>query len=221
MPDFFNPPFIKVTIKTSSAEFDLSQPTPFAITLGLTLEWLCPVTLNKRYSGLFDGKILHQGGLTFTDVATGRQVPRDTIDMCYGDDSGQGISWANRNDYMTLYPGREHIIERYIGPINRPPALATQNRKNKAFGMKGDDDAQPTFGWHALRGFENDQTYRIDVSNEAYIEDWLEGSKWSILRWKMIGWSPGKPRDNLDFVVTSGAVVKIRRPDGDRSLEWM
>ena len=55
--------------------------------------------------GLFDGKELYQGGLTFTNTATGLRVPRDVLFLCWPFPFGkEELSWATRDYYATLHP---------------------------------------------------------------------------------------------------------------------
>ncbi|KAI4658265.1 uncharacterized protein J4E79_007247 [Alternaria viburni] len=69
-------PAIDVAITSSPDVFDIDGHTDLSIRLSLTLRHDKPITLYKRDTSLFDGKILHDGGLTFTDVETGQLVPR-------------------------------------------------------------------------------------------------------------------------------------------------
>ncbi|CAG5158524.1 uncharacterized protein ALTATR162_LOCUS5123 [Alternaria atra] len=103
-------PTIDVAITVSPGVFDIDGSTNLNISLSLTLRHDKPITLYKRYTSLFDGKILRASGFTFTDIDTGQQMPRNRRDMYYLDSEGE-ISWATRRGYVTLYPGERHVLE--------------------------------------------------------------------------------------------------------------
>jgi len=177
------------------------------------------VTFIRRYNGLFDGKILYQGGLTFTNIATAKQVPRNAINICYMDDTGQGLAWATRHEYITLYPGKEHIIERSINPMHNRRKTADEANPEKII---SDDSDAPTANikWYGVGGFEDGQTYRIGISEDATISEWLQGSIWEILGWQILGWK-AKPRsEKISYIVRDSCAFLLRRPDTDGSLDW-
>ncbi|CAO2655493.1 Nn.00g042960.m01.CDS01 [Neocucurbitaria sp. VM-36] len=205
---------IVVHITTSSSVFDLSQPATFKIALSLTLKHASPITFVTRYTSLFDGKLLHQGGLTFTNRATGQQVLRNTLDICYLLDSGdRGPSWTTRSEYVTLYPDREHIINVMISPVKRKSP-----RPDNHFKKNGVPCESPK--WFGLWGFENKQTYEIGISEVAAVKERIEGSIWEILGWQMLGWTPEWKRDEIRYTVLEPAIFKVKSPDIDGSLNW-
>ncbi|KAF1844986.1 uncharacterized protein K460DRAFT_365903 [Cucurbitaria berberidis CBS 394.84] len=207
-------PSIVVRLSTSSLVFDLSQPTPFTITLGLTLDYTAPITFRKIYTGLFDGKLLHEGGLTFTNAATGQHLPRNTIDICYRSDHEHcGPTWATRSDYVTLYPGREYVIERTINPVKVKFLSAGIN------GEKG-DTRHEGLKWYGLWGFEDKARYQIGVSDAAVVKEWIEGSIWEILGWQILRGTPQMKRELIRYTVHDSGLFEIRRPDTDGSLNW-
>jgi hypothetical protein len=64
-------PTIDIAITISPGVFGIDGSTNLNIRLSLTLRHDKPIILYKRYTSLFDGKILRASGLTFTDIDTG------------------------------------------------------------------------------------------------------------------------------------------------------
>jgi hypothetical protein len=194
-------PTIDVSIAASPAVFDIDGFSHLKIRLSLTLRHDRPITLHKRNTSLFDRKIIHDPGLTFTDIETGQQVPRNTIDICYFDNEGE-ISWATRRGYVTLYPGREHIVEKGFAPWG-----ATEGEKKSS--------AASHLRWIRFAGFKDGQTYRIGISDEAVVGQWLQGTIWEILGWQMLGWVPTTEHANIPYMVVDSSVFTIKRADAD------
>jgi hypothetical protein len=110
-------PFIAVRITTSSPILDLSKQEPFTINLARTLDYIQPITFDKRFRGLFDGKLLNQSGLTFRRL-TGKCVPRGSKNICYMSSCKDGTpSEESKGSFVTLFPGNEHVIEATLKPI--------------------------------------------------------------------------------------------------------
>jgi hypothetical protein len=202
-------PSIAVKITASAPTFNLYQSEPLTIRLTLNLAHRRPITFLKRYTGLFDGKIFHEGGLTFTNTATGQYATRNRIDLCYMG-ACDCISWAIRSDYITLYPGRDHVIEHAIHPMNSPNKRANTERWSKHM---------PLLALAGLAGFENGQTYKIGVSDEAVVNEWIEGTIWEILGWQMLGWTPEGKREKIEYTVIEAASLKVRRDKADEPVE--
>jgi hypothetical protein len=201
-----NHPTIAVKITTSSSTFDLYQTEPLTIRLALKLTHHRPITFLKRYTGLFDGKIFHNGGLTFTNTATGQEASRNRIDICCMG-ARDGISWATRSGYVTLYPGQAHIIKHDIDPMNSPSMRASRehwsSRSISLLELTG------------LASFEDAQTYEVGVSEEAVVHEWIEGSISEILVWQMLGWKPEKRRERVGYTVFETASFEVQRSEAD------
>jgi hypothetical protein len=195
-------PTIAVKITTSSSTFDLYHTESLTISLALTLTHRRPITFLKRYTGLFDGKIFHTGGLTFTNTATGHESSRNRIDICYMG-ARDGISWATKSGYITLYPGQAHTIERDIDPMNSPNKRAAREHWRSRYisflDMSG------------LASFEYAQTYEVGVSEEAVVHGWFEGSISEILVWQMLGWTPEEKREVIGYTVVEAASFEVHR----------
>jgi hypothetical protein len=152
---------IIVKITTSASIFDLCQTELLIIHLTLGITYHRPITFLKRYTGLFDGKILNDRGLTFTNTANDQQVPRNRADLCYMG-AHDGISWASRGDFVTLYPGRAHVVECAIHAINSPNMRAHDEHWSKYM---------PLLAMAELAGFEDRQMYEVGVSEEAVVHE--------------------------------------------------
>jgi hypothetical protein len=202
-------PSIAVQITASSTIFDLYQTEPLTIRLNLTLRHTRPITFLKRYTGLFDGKILHEGGLTFTNTTTGQQAPRNRIDLCYMG-ARDGISWAARNDYVTLYPGRDHVIEHAIHPMNGPSMRASTAHRSKYM---------PLLALAGLVGFEDKQTYNIGINDVAVVNEWIESTIWEMLGWQMLGWKPERKREKIGYTVVTTASFAVRRDKANEPVD--
>jgi hypothetical protein len=201
-----SPPTIAVKITTSSSTFDLYQTVPLTIRLALTLTHNRPITFLKQYTGLFDGKIFHRGGLTFTNTTTGQEASRNTIDICYFS-AHEVISWATKSGYVTLYPGQAHIIERHIDPMNSPNLRASRERWGSRY--------ISILGMSGLASFENAQTYEVGISEEAVVHGWFEGSISEILVWQMLGWKPEEKRQRIGYTVVETASFEVQRSEAD------
>ena len=205
-------PTIDVVITASPAVFDIDGSTELSIRLNLTLRHDRPITLYKRETRLFDGKILHAQGLTFTDTKTGQHVPRNTINICYFESEG-GISWATRCNYVTLYPGQTHVIETRIIPWDADGREKTSSTNDTS-----------CLRWIRFAGFKDGHTYRIGIANDAVVDKWLEGSIWGILGWQKVGWAPKTVRADIRYRVVESTEFTIKRSDAQepsRSLVSM
>ena len=205
-------PAIDVVITASPAVFDIDGSTELSFRLNLTLRHDRPITLYKRETSLFDGKILHAQGLTFTDTKTGQHVPCNTINICYFESEG-GISWATRCNYVTLYPGQTHVIETRIIPWD-------------ADGREKTSSTNDTSWLRTIRfaGFKDGHTYRVGIANDAVVDKWLEGSIWGILGWQKLGWVPKTVRADIRYTVVESMTFTIKRsdaPEPPRSLVSM
>jgi hypothetical protein len=201
-----SPPTIAVKITTSSSTFDLYQTKPLTVRLALTLTHHRPITFPKRYTGLFDGKILHKGGLTFTNTATGQEASRNRIDICYMGAS-DGVFWATRSGYVTLYPSKAHIIECDIDPMNSPNMRASREHWKCRY--------IPLLDMVGIASFEDAQTYEVGVSEEAVVHGWFEGSISELLVWQMLRWKPEEKREKIGYTVVEAASFEVQRSGAD------
>ena len=122
---------IEVQISTSPRVLDLESVGPFEITIELSLVHDAPISFPKQASTLFNGHILHAGGLTFTDVATGKSIPRNTRDLC-GASCDTVLTAETEKRFVTLHPGESYTIQTGFQRIesrstgsHSPPAIAT------------------------------------------------------------------------------------------------
>jgi hypothetical protein len=107
-------------------------------------------------------------------------------------------------------PGRDHVIEHAIHPMNSPNKRANTERWSKHM---------PLLALAGLAGFENGQTYKIGVSDEAVVNEWIEGTIWEILGWQMLGWTPEGKREKIEYTVIEAASLKVRRDKADEPVE--
>jgi len=196
-------PAIDVIITSSPDVFDIDGHTDLSIRLSLTLRHDKPITLYKRETSLFDGKILHDGGLTFTDVETGQRVPRSTLNICYF--SSESFSWATRSQYVTLHPGKQHVIHTGFTPLS----------------TSGREKTDPGESWvRSLKfaGFKDGQTCRMGISENAFVKDWFEGTVWELLGWQVLGWAPTTVHTRISYRVVESSVVTIKRLEADDDI---
>jgi hypothetical protein len=193
-----SPPAIDVAVAASPAVFDIDGPTDLNIHLSLTLNHDRPITLSRVYASLFDGKILHHPGLTFTNVETGQCVPRNRLDICYF--ASTRLSWTTRRSYVTLYPGKQHVIHTSFAPRRA-----------------GRRDGKHPAAWfvESLRfdGFKDGQTYHIGISEEALVRNWFKGTFWEMLAWQTLGWAPRTMCTNIRYKVVESSAFTIKRPE--------
>lgn len=190
-------PTITVRIVASSSTFDLSDSTGFTFNLTFTLEYKCAITFDKRFAGLFNGNVLYQDGLTFADTTTSSLVPRNQRNLCYMSSNCDGTPCDECKDgFFTLIPGQEHTIQIAFKPI---PG------KTK---------------WWNVEGFEDGHTYKIGISDEAVVKNWLQGSLSELLEMKAQNRKPEIKRDSVKFVLAETTTFRVSRPDEDGSLNW-
>lgn len=102
-------PSIEVRI-TSPPIFDMGLDDPFSITAELILHHHSSITFRTNEIPIFNGKVMNEGGLTFTDTAAGIETPRNTIFFCGPSPEGP-LRVAIEDSFTSLRPGVKHIIE--------------------------------------------------------------------------------------------------------------
>ncbi|KAH7337909.1 hypothetical protein BKA66DRAFT_577433 [Pyrenochaeta sp. MPI-SDFR-AT-0127] len=189
------PQLISICISTSAHTLDLSLDTPFTITLNLTLQSTTPITFNKRSSSLFD-KTLSRQGLTFTNISTGKLVPRAKIYVSYLSSDGLPRE-EDKEEWVTLFPDQDYVLETTFKPLD------------------GD-----TSKWPKVAGFKDGQIYEIGVSEEAGVRTWIEGGLEDILEMRKSNLIPNVRKQAIGFEVRETKIFEVKRPDLDGSLNW-
>jgi hypothetical protein len=218
-------PSIAVRITTSSLILDLSQQTPFTISLTFTLNHTHPITFAARLATLFDGNLLRAGGLTFTNTATGEPVQRNSRNLHYeslssnDNDEDATPSEQTKDRFVTLHPGQEHILHATLQPILSNPIFPTQGLTSQEIVAK--QEALPkTWKWYNVAGMQDREVYEVGISEGAGIRVWMQGSVEGLVEMRRIGLTPEARRGVVRFVVVEPTRFEMRRPDRDGSLDW-
>jgi hypothetical protein len=214
---------IAVRITTSSPILDLSQQTPFTISLALSLNHTRPITFNPRYSPLFNGNLLYHDGLRFTNTATGAVVRRNTRNVCdmgsSSDDDDTMPSEQTKNNFVTLHPGKDHVLHATVQPILTNSMFNTQGLTAQEIASK-QAELPKTWKWPNVGGLQDGGVYQVDVSEGAAVRRWMQGSVEALVEVRRAGTRPVVRGEEVPFVMVESARFEVRRPDGDGSLDW-
>ncbi|PVI03126.1 hypothetical protein DM02DRAFT_626170 [Periconia macrospinosa] len=183
-------PSIEVRITTSSDVLDLSQQTPFEITVTLLLRHSPSISFDPTCAYLFNGKLLYQDGLTFTNTATGDVLRRNSRDICYMNSSDNN----SRDHYVTLKPGQPHQLYASFQPIASSPLFPTKDLSAKEIRRK-QEELPKTWKWWNVGGMRNGEEYEIGASETAEVK-------------------------GVPFVVVERARFKMIRPDEHGELDF-
>jgi hypothetical protein len=85
-----------------------------------------------------------------------------------GDDSDGIPTPSTADEYVTLFPGEEHVIEK------RFTSVEGEGLRNAGIESKdlGEGEALPEgMKWVDITGFEDGQVYEISVREDAFIDD--------------------------------------------------
>jgi hypothetical protein len=211
-------PSIAVSIATSSPVLDLSKHDPFTITITITLDYPYPITFDKRFTSLFDGKALYEGGLSITNTSTKEQLARNSLSVCYDTSDEDGTpSEQSKDDFTTLFPGKDRQISVDIKPFELP-VCPTSGFMDERLAEK--QMPKKAWKWSNVSNLEDGQSYELGVSQEAVVRRWFQGSVAGVLEMKRLGLKPSIKNDVVRFTVRDTARFAVRRPDKDGSLNW-
>lgn len=213
---------IEAHISTPSPVLDLGSTEPFEIVIELFLKHHSPISFSTDQSNIFNVNILHDGGLTFTDVSTGEQISRNTRFLCGGWCDGI-LSAETEMKFKTLYPEQPYVREASFGRIKWKsfgsltlPTMATIEQYQERVARLPD-----VWKWQGTGQLKDGRTYEIEIGTDATIHKWLEGAKEDLLA------KPVSQRDEaamrteaVTFQVITPARFLVRRPDTDGSLDW-
>jgi hypothetical protein len=213
---------ISVRATTTSSILDLAQQTPFTISLTLTLDHTHPITFDPRSITLFNGNILYDEGLTFTNTATGELVPRNTRNVCHmntGDDVTMPSEQAESN-FVTLHPGKEHMLHATLRQVLSHGMFSTQGLTAHEIVQK-QSEQRKTWKWPNVSGMQDGEMYQVKVSNGAGVRSWIQGSVEALVEARRAGLRPEMRRQIVPFLMVESARFEMRRPDMDGSLDWL
>lgn len=175
---------VHAAISTSAPILDLSSQKPLKIQIRLTLQNDNPITFQNSQSGLFDGRLLFQGGLTFIDVSDNTEVSRNHLHLCRLEGEAETLTESTADEFTTLFPGQPHEIETQFNFITVPsdgpqswPGMTAEEWLDKKEAMPSNDVQK----WPNTHGFQDGRTYEIQVSSEAAIKNWWEESKQDLM----------------------------------------
>jgi hypothetical protein len=127
-----------------------------------------PITFRKSDSSLFNGDLLHENGLTFTNLSSGELAKRGCINVCtFGLDAY--LTYKTLGSYKTLYPGREEVVEGTIGPMDSD------------FVAKFMPDHEGRW-WPMAQGLERGCRYEVGISASVLARRCAEGTKEQLLQ---------------------------------------
>jgi hypothetical protein len=176
---------------------NLALCDPFTINVETTLNAEHAITFKKLHTTLFHW-IKHEGGLTFTNIRTGDQVPRKVVAVQSLSTSDKRLPMeADKDDWVTLYPGHAHILQATFAP-------ETEMSEKK---------------WFDVGGFEDGETYEIGVCKGAAVDEWAPGSLDSILEIQKAGKSELELcTEIIPFEIVQSARFVVKRPDKHANL---
>jgi hypothetical protein len=213
-------PMIAGSTNTSSPVLDLSKQRPFTITVTLVLNYKHPITFDTRFAGLFNGRLMHKGGLQFTDVASGEAMPQNERHVQYESSNGDGTpSPTTKDQFTTLYPGEETTLELTLTPFLAAPLFNTDGLTLDQIVEKRDALGK-TWKWYNVSGFEDSGVYEIGVSENAVVQNWMQGSLDELLAAKKLGMRPERKTEAVRFVVGKAARFEVKRPYKAEGWDW-
>jgi hypothetical protein len=217
------PPHLSIAVRTtvSSPILDLTQKTPFTISLALTLNHTYPITFDPRFTTLFNGNLLYNDGLTFTNIATDKLVPRNTRDICYMSSSSSDTtpSKQSKNSFVTLQPGKEHVLHATLQPILHHSMFPTQGLTAQEFSEK-QAELPKTWKWPNVATMQDGEVYQVGVSEYVGVKSWMQGSVEALVEVRRAGLRSEVRTEKVPFITVESARFEIRRPDTDGSLDW-
>ncbi|KAM0430789.1 hypothetical protein ACHAQK_010396 [Fusarium lateritium] len=202
-------PSIEVRI-TSPTLFDTESDDPFNITIDLILHHDSSITFRTNEIPLFNGKIMNKGGLTFTDTATGIEIPRNTIFICGPGPEGP-LRVAIEESYTSLRPEEKHTIK---GSMHRMYLSFDSGPNVTPEEIKAIMKKRPkVWDWSHAENLQEERTYRIGIDQDNVIKKWLEGSKEELLSKLLTERTDDKMKSGaLSFHVTQPAEFIVGRP---------
>jgi hypothetical protein len=212
---------ITVRITTSSSIFDLAQQKPFSISLVPILDHTHPITFDPLVTPVFNGNILYKNGLTFTNIATGELVPRNTRNLCNTSSfSDHTMPFEEiMNSSVTLHPGREHVLHAALQPILSHDIFSTQGLTCQDIADK-QTDLPKAWKWPNVAGMQDRQVYQVGVDKNIGVKAWMQGSVESLVETKRSDLRLPINTEVVQFKVVECARFETRRPDTDGSLDW-
>ncbi|KAL2208651.1 hypothetical protein CC79DRAFT_1366859 [Sarocladium strictum] len=181
-------PSVELSISTQPSTLNFEGDEPMTISVSLTLKHTMPITFRESDSSLFNGDLLHENGLTFTNLSTGELAKRGTINVCtFGLDAN--LTYETLGSYKTLYPGREEVVEGTIGPMDSD------------FVAKFMPDHEGRW-WPMAQGLESGSRYEVGISASVLARRCAEGTKEQLLQIL-------RPDKTLEDVAMSGAVPLV------------
>jgi hypothetical protein len=216
-------PHLSIAVRTtvSSPILDLAQQNPFTISLALTLSHTYPITFDPRFTTLFDGNLLYNDGLTFKNIATGELVQRNTRDVCYmsSSDADTTPSEQTKNSFVTLHPGKEHVLHATLQPVLRHSMFPMRGLTAQEIAEK-QAQLPKTWKWPNVAAMQDGEVYQVEVSEYAGVRSWIQGSVEATIELRRAGLRPEVRMETVPFITVESARFEIRRPDIDGSLDW-
>ncbi|KAF2649078.1 hypothetical protein K491DRAFT_698418 [Lophiostoma macrostomum CBS 122681] len=212
-------PWIAATITTSSRVFDLSKQDPFEITVKLMLHNSRPITFKERSTAIFNSLLLYEGGLTIKNTVTGQKIRRGSLHLCFESSNSDGTPTPQtQRDFITLIPGKEHVVQDSLNPIPAYPCFPTQGLSTQEIDERRERGR--TWKWMNVATLEDGQVYELGIDENAAVRTWMQGSVAGILEAKKLGLRPGIISGEIRFIVEEPARFEVMRPDADGSLNW-
>lgn len=202
-------PSIDISISTSAPVLDLASRDPFIIELTLELHYKHPITFRNGDSNLFGGKILYNGGLSFTDTTTRKPAPRGDIDICNLVETEARLTANTLSSFTTLQPKQPYTITAIMEPMK-----VDANSAWIFHGVAPKKDEPEEWIWPTAEGLEDDKEYGIGVAEPYLAERCSEGSKEDILA-KVNAMKEHKIKhlERVPYKVVKPASFCVKRPE--------
>jgi hypothetical protein len=137
------------------------------------------------------------------------------------DDGDEDImpSEHTKNSFVTLYPGKEHVLHAKLQPILTYGMFSTRGLTSQEIAQKQAEQPK-TWKWHDVGGMQDGEVYQVEVSKEVGVRSWMQGSVEALVEMKRAGLMPEFRRQVVPFVMVESAQFEMKRPDTDGSLNW-
>lgn len=124
-----------------------------------------------------------------------------------------------KHSFVTLHPGKEHVLHATLQPILSNAIFSTQGLTAQEIVQK-QAELPKTWKWPNVGGMQDEVVYQIGFSEEAGVRSWMRGSVETLVEMRRAGLTPEVRSEAVPFVVEESARFEMRRPDADGSLDW-
>ncbi|KAF2668787.1 hypothetical protein BT63DRAFT_480152 [Microthyrium microscopicum] len=198
-------PQIEIFISTSTPTLDILGDETFKIILTATLKSDRPITFPRANTIFEVSTAIHDCGLSFTSVKTGKAARRSP-DGLVCSFSASATNAFSTHKVSTLQPNEEQLFIHTLGPFRGSSGVLTDQTHT---------DASPKGGiWYGTTGLETG-TYDISVPSDRCISVW----KYAPSTANLWGWWGERVHNApIHFVVKKTATVLVKQVEDPRDM---